>query len=327
MNLLDREDLLAFLPGCIRTEQASEGLALHRLTTRQVDHFHANSEPQGIRARCSAGIMLHLATDSPTIDLIGRIRPGARTYAGIDVEVDGRMLNCLRIEATDETRTWRLLDMPSGPRREICVTLPQSAIVELDSLTLSDGANVWGPAPRAQKYLAIGDSITQGMDARGPASVYTAQLSRMLDAELLNIGVGGHVYDLESLDDELPFQPDLVTVAYGTNDWNREWSREQMAQIVTRYLTRLTSTMAKDARVFVLTPIWRKTGGETKTGGTLVEFSEAIGTAAASIAGVTVIDGLTLVPHADALFADGTHPNDEGFLHYAINLKRAIERA
>ncbi len=176
----------------------------------------------------------------------------------------------------------------------------------------------------SQDFMDHVDSITQGMDARGPASIYTTQLARMLNAELLNVGVGGHIYDLDALDDELPFTPDLVTIAYGTNDWSRGLSQDQIARTVEDYLQRLTSTIARSARVFVLTPLWRHNGHETKAGGTLVEFSQAIANAAAGIEGVSVVDGTSLVPHRADLFADGTHPTDEGFLHYAINLHRAI---
>jgi hypothetical protein len=59
----------------------------------------------------------------------------------------------------------------------------------------------------------------------------------------------------------------------------------------------------------------------------LIEFSEAISEAASGFENVTVVDGSTLVPHLPAMFADGTHPNDEGFLHYAINLHRKVGRS
>ncbi|MBT3345728.1 MAG: SGNH/GDSL hydrolase family protein [Gemmatimonadetes bacterium] len=332
MNLLDREDLLSFLPGCIRTERTSTGLRLHRLTAQQVDYFQTANEAWGIRANCPAGITLHLETDSPTLDLTGRILPGARTYAGIDVEVDGRGLRSLRIDAGPETRTWHLLEgaLTAGAtrqRRKICVTLPQSAILELDAMSLDSDAELWMPAPHTLKYLAIGDSITQGMDARGPSSIYPVQLARMLNAHLLNLGVGGHIYDLAALDDELPFAPDLVTIAYGTNDWSRDLSQDQIANTVDEYLRRLMATVARSAKVYVLAPLWRHNGHEARAGGTLVEFSQAIATAAAGVEGVSVVDGTTLVPHRAELFADGTHPTDEGFLHYAINLKQAVERS
>ena len=72
---------------------------------------------------------------------------------------------------------------------------------------------------------------------------------------------------------------------------------------------------------------WRTNHTESKTGGTLLAFSSAIAEAARSFDRVSVIDGYTLVPHREDLFADGLHPNDEGFLHYALNLARHISPA
>ncbi len=129
------------------------------------------------------------------------------------------------------------------------------------------------------------------------------------------------------LDDDLAYTPDIVTVAYGTNDWTRDTTRDQIAETVDRYLTRLIEMLAPSADLYVLTPLWRAIGEEVKAGGTLIEFSAAISEAASAFANATVIDGTTLVPHLPEMFADGIHPNDEGFLHYAINLHRAVGRS
>lgn len=328
MNLLQRQDGLDFLHGCTRLEAGATGWRLHRHTEPQLAHYDQASEAWAVRARCSAGIRLSLRTNSRTLELTGRILPGARTYAGFDVEVDGRGLTSLRLDALDpsqtSTQTLRLATFDTQAERTIVVTFPQSAIVELEAIAVEPGATAAPTAPARVRYLALGDSITQGMDARGPASAYPVQLARRLDAELLNLGVGGHVFDVDALDDELPFAPDIVTVAYGTNDWSSGSTQQQISTSVDAYLSRLLATVAASARVFVLTPLWRAIAAESKAGGTLLEFSSLIAEAAAR-AGVHVIDGTLLVPHAEHLFPDGTHPNDEGFLHYAINLHRLMQ--
>lgn len=324
MNLLERDDFHAFLTGCLRTEQTDSGLLLHRHTARQTAYYQKTNEAWAIRSRCPAGIQLNLRSDTRSLDLRGRILAGARTYAGFDVEVDGRTSTAIRIDTSDRAQTLRLVDCGTRAARQITITFPQGAIVELDAIDVEEGSQTTPLEGSRDKYLALGDSITQGMDARGPAVAYPVQLARVLDLELLNLGVGGHIFDLDALDDELPYKADIVTVAYGTNDWSRDTTREQIASTVRRYLTRLTETVAQSARIYLLTPIWRATGSETRAGGTLVQFSTAIGEAAAPFA--TVIDGSTLVPHLHGVFADGIHPNDEGFLHYAINLQRAIQR-
>ena len=324
MNLLERDDFRACLTGCVQTEESDSGLLLHRHTEKQIAYYARKSESWAIRSRCNAGIKLNILTDSRTLDLTGRIRAGARSYAGFDVEVNGRGLTAIRMDTRDETQTIRLADFFTQRTRLISVTFPQSAIVELDAFSVENGAQASPSEPKPCKYLAIGDSITQGMDARGPASAYTIQLARMLNADLLNIGVGGHIFDLDALDDDLPYKPDIVTIAYGTNDWTRGITRGEIAKTVDLYLTRLLDTIAGSANVYVLTPIWRAIGKEVKPGGTLIEFSATIAEVASKFAKINVVDGTTLVPHRPDLLPDGTHPNDEGFLHYALNLHHAL---
>ena len=327
MNLLDREDLGEYLTGCVRTETTETGILLHRHTQKQTEYYAEASDSWSIRCRCTAGIQLRLQTDSRTLDLTGVIRDGARSYAGFDVEVDGCAVTALRLDTSDQEQTLRCFDFPDRASRQVVVTFPQSAIPELKALLLEEDAQLEVYPKPATKYLAIGDSITQGMDARGPASAYAIQLARMLDAELLNLGVGGHIYDLDAMDDDLPYTPDIVTVAYGTNDWTRGTTRDEITETTSRYLTRLKDTVAKSAKVYVLTPIWRAIGEEVKPGGTLPEFSQAIASAASAVSGITVLDGPAMVPHRLDIIPDGTHPNDEGFLHYALNPPTAMSRA
>ena len=41
------------------------------------------------------------------------------------------------------------------------------------------------------------------------------QLARFFEMDLLNQGVGGYIFNARSLDEEISYQPDVVTVAYG----------------------------------------------------------------------------------------------------------------
>jgi lysophospholipase L1-like esterase len=228
------------------------------------------------------------------------------------------------METGGHTQVLRLLNTDTRQERDISIIFPQSAIVELAAIEVEADVQIAARQASAKKYLALGDSITQGMDARGPISAYPLQLARLLDLELLNLGVGGHIFDLDALHDELPFEPDLVTIAYGTNDWSRDTTRSQIVDTVERYLLRVQDMLAGKADIYLVTPIWRANGGERRQGGTLSKFSVAIAEAAAPMDNVAVVDGLSLVSHDVGLFADGIHPTDEGFLQFGRNLDSAI---
>ena len=231
MNLLEKLDVEQLFRGIVG-HSFDEGLRLHRMTDAQVTHYEAANEAWGVRAHCTAGVRLVVRTDAASIGLVGRISPGARTYAGIDVVVDGQFVGTHRLDAGPETMTLPLAMFEEKRSRTWEVILPQAASLEIDALSVSEGSMVEIIERPSHRLLCLGDSITQGMDARGPASTYGVQLARLLDADLLNQGVGGHIFDVDAIDPDLPFQPDLVTVAYGTNDWSRELTAEEISDRV-----------------------------------------------------------------------------------------------
>ena len=65
----------------------------------------------------------------------------------------------------------------------------------------------------------------------------------------------------------------------------------------------------------------------SKTFGPFSSVAERLREATAAFSTVTVIDGLTLVPHKHTLYADlRLHPSDAGFDHYAENLIAEIKK-
>ena len=45
---------------------------------------------------------------------------------------------------------------------------------------------------------------------------YAVRLAGFFDLELWNAGLSGYIFDEKLLDRDLPFSPDIVTVAFGT---------------------------------------------------------------------------------------------------------------
>lgn len=140
---------------------------------------------------------------------------------------------------------------------------------------------------------------------------------------LLNQGVGGYIFNADSLDENLPFKPQIVTVAYGTNDWVRYETMAQFRYQCSAYIDAVSRHYSY-ARIFVMTPIWRKIRNERKPLGTFDELVQTIKEICADHPSIHVIDGESLVAHCGRLFADGTHPTDEGFAHMALNLYKQI---
>jgi lysophospholipase L1-like esterase len=299
-----------------------------RLVEQQLAYYAATREMWSIRSRCAAGIQLQVRTDSPWLELGFEGLGGARRYLGIDCEADGQCVASVRLEDFAGSFSQRLLDFGDLPpaTRTLVVHLPCSLIVRLQRVEIADGATVEAVLPPSRRLLCLGDSITQGMHSVSPLSTYTTQLARLLDMELINQGIGGHRFDPDSLAAISGPAPALITVAYGTNDWRSGMDRDAIRKTATDYVTKLQQ-LYPDVPVVVVSPLWRSNCLERSASGlNLAEFSEAILEAASKIPGVRTVDGRTLVPHQELYFADGLHPVELGFMHYAANLYREISR-
>lgn len=323
MNLLDG-GADGWFHGALGTSIEDGAVSPRRLTARQLALFD-RSEGLRLRARCSAGTALALRTDSPFLELELDVLGGARTYLGLDLEVDGVRAGGVRLDPAGDTWAGRF-ELAGAGLRGVRLFLPVCRRVRIRRVGLAPGARVAPLPPPALKLLCLGDSITQGMDALSPACSYPAQLALLLGAELLNQGVGGHVFEPAAFDEELPFAADVVTVAYGTNDWSSGRDADGVRAVAGAYLAKVRRRYP-EAMIAAVGPLWRANGAQVLAGGDLAAFSRAILAAAAEVDGIVAVDGSGLVPHQPWCFADGVHPNDLGAVHCAAHLYRALRLA
>jgi lysophospholipase L1-like esterase len=173
----------------------------------------------------------------------------------------------------------------------------------------------------------LGDSITQGYDALRPSNRYAAKLANFLSAEERCKGIGGEGFFPElarSKDDG--YDPDYISVAYGTNDWSHAVSREELTARCLEFYTALRETYPR-AKIFAISPIWRKDEGKYSAFGTFDEMQRMVAAVAESLPEVYFISGYDAVPHDETYFADlYLHPNDRGFDHYAENICAQVKK-
>ena len=193
---------------------------------------------------------------------------------------------------------------------------------QLSSLELDDGAT-FAPHQYDVNFLFIGDSITQGWASKYDSLSYAWRVTRHFNARTVNQGIGG-AYFHEDCFDRIDFTPDVVFVAYGTNDFGRYKTYDEFRAHAAAHL-RLIADEYRHAKIFVISPIWRdKRDG--KSMGTF-EGCCAIVEQEAEALELIHIDGLDLVPPIPEFFGDAyLHPNDEGFSLYAENLIVKLEK-
>jgi len=169
----------------------------------------------------------------------------------------------------------------------------------------------------------IGDSITQGWNSKYDTFSYAYRVTRFFNANSVIQGIGGAFYHEDTFD-SIDFAPDIVTVAYGTNDFNRYSTYDEFRAHVKAHLA-LIAKEYSGKKIFVLSPIWRS-DLHTRPMGTFDGARQIVIDEAESL-GLIHIDGLKLVPPMKEFFADAhLHPNDEGFSQYAENLIKEMQK-
>lgn len=208
--------------------------------------------------------------------------------------------------------------LPKG-EKTVTIYFPHHEDGKIFDVTLDDGASFATAPERKYKVLFIGDSITHGSTAAHASMTYAHQISRALDVEVVNQGIGGEGFRPEAVDNGLCFTPDLVSVAYGTNDWSHAPSYEEMKERAEGHLLALRAKYP-NAKMAMILPIWRADHTLLKPTGTFEETHALLRELAARV-DATAIDGRLLVPHVTDVFADARlHPSEFGFQFYAENL-------
>ena len=328
---VNTELLKKLLKGAISVQNEDEWLCLYRFTEKQSNYyFEKTPDTLYLKTRTSAGIKLDLVTDADKISFDFRVRcTCGRTFYSFDLYVDGVFCDELYVmNLISKSGGTVSFSLPEGPHR-ITIYFPNLVRTDVKNVLL-EGESFAKPVSSNMKILCLGDSITQGYDAYHSSLSYTNRLSEALDAEILNQAIGGEIFDKKILDEELPFDPDLITVAYGTNDWAILESKEQFLTGAECFFKKIRA-IYPDKKIVYISPIWRgdyqKPFGtqDTAVGG----FEESVKDLQllAKENGLIVVDGIPLTPHHSDFFADQIlHPNDLGFGFYAENLLKALKK-
>jgi lysophospholipase L1-like esterase len=172
-----------------------------------------------------------------------------------------------------------------------------------------------------RKILFLGDSLTQGYNARFDLLSFAYLISDFFNAESVVQGIGGTCFEPTTALD-IGFEADIVFVAYGTNDFTRYQTLQELEIQAEKYLSKW-KTVYPNATFFLISPIWRQDAEEEKPMGTFSKCCEAIKKVAQDLA-VTLIDGDKIMAQLPDFMADTIHPNDLGFTLYAINVLKEV---
>lgn len=287
-------------------------------------HVRENVYPEGTRFHPAtyqtSGVVSRFLTNSENLAFSYTVS-ALSALQSFDVWVDDIFCATRGCDPTDG----RLELALSAGEKLITIYFPHHEDAKIFDVTLDEGASFTLAPARKHKVLFIGDSITHGSTSAHASMTYAHQLSRALDIEVVNQGIGGERFNAAAVDHELDFTPDLISVSYGTNNWSHDESYEQMEKGANAHLQALRDKYP-NTKMAVILPIWRADCYLIKPVGPF-ENAHKIVREAAECVGATVIDGLTLVPHVTEVFADARlHPDQFGFQFYAENLRPYFQK-
>lgn len=319
--------------GAVRIEEQADGIHFYRFTKAQEDLYKKRNPDFYMKTFSTSGVKLCFKTDSKSLYIKTFVTKGSsRSYFAIDVFVNDSMIGSVenfsneKLEGDYTKNAFALGEFSKSfqlgdGEKSVCIYLPWSAATVMKELALDDGATLT-PAIPAKKMLCFGDSITQGYDALHSSNKYITRFAQKFDAQEYNKAIGGEMFvpELVALKDD--FKPEYVTVAYGSNDWYKS-TKVEFENNCKTFFSNL-ATNYPDAKVFVITPIWRKDMNDPKQ----IDFlsiCDFVENTASQYPNTTVIRGFDFVPKQEEYYADlRLHPNDRGFDCYFNSLVKNI---
>lgn len=329
MRLSPRQ-LAPLVRGAVRHSEEDGWLRLDRFTERQTEAYRATGNPDFLaKSFASAGMRLSFRTGSRRLRFRYRLRmASSRPFAWFDLYQDGVMTGHFGTAEAAEGHEGEADVLLDGGDKLVELYFPWSCRTDLRDVELDEPAGL-APAFRPRTLLAYGDSITQGYDAVHPSLAYTEQFASMIGADVVNKAIAADCFFPELLDGEDLGAPDLVTVAYGTNDWCLR-TRESTAARAGAFLRKIASLYPRTP-VLAISPVWRGDWDDyagRPFGAPATAVDALVREASEGLGNVTVLRGWPFVPHLPEFFSDRwLHPNDLGFGSYAKSLYRAAREA
>ncbi|MBI3227634.1 MAG: GDSL family lipase [Mycolicibacterium cosmeticum] len=219
------------------------------------------------------------------------------------------------------------LDLAAGVDPAI-VYLPEGMKPTIMSLRARDGE--LRPAPALPRWIAYGDSITEGWSASSPARSWVSIVGRECGLDAVNLGYAGAARgEIVVAEQIAALEVDVISVAYGTNCWTTIPHSADMVRSITDAFLRIVRSAHPDVPIVVVSPITRP-GAEltpNRLGASQAELRAALEQAVLATPDplVHLVGGRDLVD--PELLRDGIHPDDAGHQLLADTIGRELTHA
>ena len=310
---LSNEELKKYYFGAYRFEETEDGyLQAFQYTKAQEDYFEGYCDMYFERCTASTAKTLEFITDATELSFDYKViwKGSADTF---EVLVDGFVIDIRYIKAIMDTGRMTF-ELPEG-KKNVTIYLPADATALIKNFEINASAQV---PEKNEKVLWLGDSITQGYGPLRSSQTYVSVANRILNYDILNQGIGGYIYDKNSLMTMEGYKPDKIIVAMGTNQYHDDCMKD-----IGEYYDLLTDIYGSTIPILTITPIWR--GDQLDDISILMKFCDDLKQLCGRYPNIHVVDGFKMVPHFHEYYLDGLHPNEFGCEVYGRNLAEKIK--
>ena len=312
---LTHEELKKIYCGALYFEETEDGyLKANQYTKAQMDYFEKAFLMWFERCDASSAKTIEFKTAARKVSFDYKIIWKC-SEDSIELAIDGLATEIAYLKDIDMegSISW---DMPEG-EKNVTIYLPSDATILIRNFEID---STYESIQKNEKVLWLGDSITQGYGPLRSYQTYVSVANRVLNYDILNQGIGGYVYDKNSLMKMEGYNPDKIIVALGTN----QYGDENGPQVVSEYYETLIGIYGEDIPILVITPLWR--GDNLEGVPTLEKFCATIREIVGKYKNIKVVDGFKMVPHLEEYYLDNLHPNGLGTEVYGRNLVEEIRR-
>ena len=311
--ILTNDELKKIYFGAYEFEETDDGfLKANQYSKAQMDYFRGALEMWFERCDASTAKTIELRTAASEISFDYKFIWKCSEDT-VELYVDGLAHQIFYVKDINEEGRLTFT-LPEGVH-DVVIYLAADATLLIKDFSIDSSYEI---PVKTTKVLWLGDSITQGYGPLRSSETYVSIANRTLNWDIINQGIGGYIYDKNSLMMMPGFDPDKIVVALGTNQYG------DGPAAVEEYYKTLIDIYGTEKPILCISPIWR--GDHLDELPVFYGFCENVKEIAGRYPNIKVIDGLDLVPHLEEYFLDNLHPNCLGTETYAANLVKLMKK-
>ncbi|PAW78942.1 MAG: hypothetical protein B9S32_06055 [Verrucomicrobia bacterium Tous-C9LFEB] len=206
--------------------------------------------------------------------------------------------------------------------------MPYGDSVDLQAVVVNDAAQFSTPTARSSiRYLAYGDSVTQGFTATDCTKGYAYLVAQQNNWQVVNLGMAGRAGTSKDGEDYIGQRnADIISVCIGVNDWQAGYpsTAARYQTVMTNFFNYLRA-IQPNVPIYAITPLWVDPLWVMNSTEPLENYRQSLRNVVAARQvtdrNIYLVEGPSLIDNSVSYFdTTRVHPNNAGFAQMASRL-------